>query len=247
MSGNIRRIPGIVRGKSDGPRFASRVSCPQSLRIRRARRRIGRFRQRRFRSARLCQSRAWPPQRRAARSARIAVDGGARQGGVRLSVRDPAGPRRRREGSSRQPLRPSRQPRRTRKGNGETCRSAASRWTLRPRSRGEAAGKCPLRSTPMRRWPDTLPQLRLPRRCSPMRQNRRRNRSTSFRRRFAPRRWRGCSAASSPIAASSSGWWCSGPIISASPPTRAGWRGCGRARSSARRSGPMCSGASATC
>ena len=96
------------------------------------------------------------------------------------------------------------------------------------------------RKIAMRRW-------RPPRRCSPTRQSRRRNRSTSSRRPFAPRRWRGCSAASSPIAASSSGWWCSGPIISASPPTRAGWRGCGPARSSARRSGRMCSGVSATC
>ena len=73
------------------------------------------------------------------------------------------------------------------------------------------------------------------------------SRSTSSRKPFAPRRWRGCSGPSSPIADSSSGWWCSGPIISASPPTRAGRRGCGPARSSARRSGPMCSGVSATC
>ena len=64
------------------------------------------------------------------------------------------------------------------------------------------------------------------------------SRSTSSRKPFAPRRWRGCSGPSSPIAASPSGWWCSGPIISASPPTRAGRRGCGPARSSARRSGP---------
>ena len=48
-------------------------------------------------------------------------------------------------------------------------------------------------------------------------------------------------------AALPSGSWCSGPIISASPPTRAGWRGCGPARSSARRSAPMCSAASPTC
>jgi uncharacterized protein (DUF1800 family) len=38
-----------------------------------------------------------------------------------------------------------------------------------------------------------------------------------------------------------------GPTISASPPTRANWHGCGPARSSARRSAPTCSGALRIC
>src|SRR6516225_9196623 len=61
-------------------------------------------------------------------------------------------------------------------------------------------------------------------RCSlmrPSRHNRRRSRSTSSRRRLAPRRWRGCSARCWPIAASPSASWCSGPIISAFLPTKA--------------------------
>ncbi len=137
------------------------------------------------------------------------------------------------------PLGPKRPPsrRRMQKRNGETCRSAPSPWTSRRRNRS--------RNRPMRRWP--ILQLGPPRPCSRMRQSRHRNSSTSSRKPFAPRRWRGCSALPSPIAVMSSGWWCSGPITSASPPARAGLRGCGRARSSARRSDPMCSGASLTC
>ncbi len=65
------------KGKYDGPRFASRSGRAQSLRIWRARRCVRRFRQCGLRSARLCQSRTEPPQRRVARGARIAVDPGA--------------------------------------------------------------------------------------------------------------------------------------------------------------------------
>ena len=140
--------------------------------------------------------------------------------------------------SARRP-RPKVNRRRMRKRNGGTFRSTASPWIWRPENRQRNSRRS-RRKIPMRRW-------RPPRRCGPMRQNRHRHRSTSSRKPFAPRRWRGCSGPSSPIADLSSGWWCSGPIISASPPTRAGRRGCGPARSSARRSAPMCSGVSATC
>ena len=89
--------PGKIQGKSDGPRFASSPCCAQSLRTGRARRGVRRFSQCGLRSARLRQGRTRPSQWRAARSAGIAVDAGARQGRVRLSVRDSAGPRRRRQ------------------------------------------------------------------------------------------------------------------------------------------------------
>ena len=76
-----------------------------------------------------------PPQRRAARSARPAVDAGARQGGVRLSVRDPAGARRRVETGAGRRDRGAAATTPDAKGSGETCRSTASRWTSRRRSR----------------------------------------------------------------------------------------------------------------
>jgi len=41
ISGNIR--PRKIQGKSDGPRFASRPCCAQSLRVGRARRGVRRF------------------------------------------------------------------------------------------------------------------------------------------------------------------------------------------------------------
>ena len=129
--------------------------------------------------------------------------------------------------------------RRMRKRNGGTFRSTASPWRWRQESRQRNRRRS-RRKIPMRPW-------RPLKRCGRMRQTRRRHRSTSSRKPFAPKRWRGCSGPSSPIADSPSGSSRSGPIISASPPTRAGRRGCGPARSSARRSGPMCSGVSATC
>ena len=139
--------------------------------------------------------------------------------------------------SARRPPKGNR--RRMRRRSGGTFRSTASPWIWRRRNhRAEQPAKPPENPNAAMAPAEAM---------RPMRQSRHRNRSTSSRRPFAPRRWRGCSAASSPIAGLPSGWWCSGPIISASPPTRAGRRGCGPARSSARRSGPMCSGVSATC
>ncbi len=86
-------IQGKRRGKSDGPRFASRSCRAQSFRIWRARRRLGRSRERRVRSARLCQSRTESPQRRVARDTRTAIDPGTGRSGVRLSARGQAGAR----------------------------------------------------------------------------------------------------------------------------------------------------------
>ena len=116
LSGNY--TPGKFQGKSDGPRFASSPCCAQSLRTGRARRGVRRFSQCGLRSARLRQGRTRPSQRRAARSAGTAVDAGARQGRVRLSVRDSAGPRR-----SRQVSRAGARHRRSTAGG---CESAAA-------------------------------------------------------------------------------------------------------------------------
>ena len=59
---NIRAA--TILGKSDGPRFANRACRAQSLRTWRARRRVGRSGQCGLRSARFCQGRTEPPQRR---------------------------------------------------------------------------------------------------------------------------------------------------------------------------------------
>ena len=167
----------------------------------------------------------------------LAVDAGAGEGGVPVSVRDPAGARRRSQIDHRRCDRKSAAGRAGRQA-AATAQSFAQQHRqghLAERT-GDAAGAEQCRR-----------RCRRPRPCSRTRQSRRRSRRTSSRKPIAPRRWRGCSAPSWPIAVSPSGWWCSGPIISASPPARAGWRGCGPARSSARRSGLMCSGVSPTC
>ena len=185
--------PRTCKGKSDGPRFASRSCRAQSLRTWRARRRVGRFRQCGLRSARLCQSRTEPPQRRAAGNARIAVDAGAGAGGVRLSVRGQAGARGgreiRRAGAGWPPAQPA-------------ADAKAQRRNLSLNSIAmDIAGKaeCPETQRWMRRkTTDANAAMARDRcRCSPtLRQRSRRSRSTSFRKPTAPRRWRGCSAPS---------------------------------------------------
>src|SRR6266404_1626700 len=92
-----KKIQGKHKGKSDGPRFASRSGRAQSLRIWRARQRGGRFRQRGLRSARLCQSRTQPPQWGTARGARTVIDPGIGERGVCISAGGPASARRRGE------------------------------------------------------------------------------------------------------------------------------------------------------
>ena len=87
----------------------------------------------------------------------LAVDRGARQGGVRLSVRDPAGARRGCQITAPSPPRPrdrNRLP--MRKGNGETCRSTASPWTWRRRSRRRSRRKATRRCVLRQRLPETM-------------------------------------------------------------------------------------------
>ena len=123
-----------IQGKSDGPRFASRPRRAQSLRIWRARRRVGRSRQCGVRSARLCQSRTEPSQRRAAGSARIAVDPGAwprRCSPIRSRSSRRARPRRNR---------PRRRPRPRRRAGG--CQGAAAKPVAQQRRDGHV-GKEP--------------------------------------------------------------------------------------------------------
>ena len=86
--------------ETHGPQFASRPCRAQSLRPRRARRRVGRFRQCGFRSPRFRQGRTGPPQRRAAGGAGTAVHTGTGPDRVRLSVRDRAGAQRGRQSRS---------------------------------------------------------------------------------------------------------------------------------------------------
>ena len=123
-----------------------------------------------------------PPQRRAAGRARSAVDAGAGPGDVRLSGRGQAGPRGggeiRRADAGESAAAGANAPRRN-------LSLDASRWRWRRRNRrAQAAADNGAANAAWRR----------PKRCSPMPPSRRRSRSTSFRRPFAPRRWRGSSA-----------------------------------------------------
>ena len=191
-----------------------------------------------LRSARFCQGRTEPPQRRTAGDAGIAVDPGLGGGRVRLSGGG--------QGRAR--------------GGGE-----GGRGSFRGQS-GAAGGGCkaPRRSHSLNSVAMEMAGKRSGDEAAGKRQCRRddgRDRGDAAERAKAaaaaaqrhsenlPRRGAGAVAArgASPIADLPSGWWRSGPTISASPPTRANWRGSGPARSSARRSARTCSGASATC
>ena len=129
---------------------------------------------------------------------------------------------------------------RMRRRSGETFRSTASRWIWRRKSHRRNSRRSRRKIANAAMAPAETMQPNAPK-PPPQPLN---IIQKTFRAEALARLQRGDR---SPIAGSPSGWWCSGPIISASPPTRAGWRGCGPARSSARRSGHMCSGVSATC